>query len=245
MSRPEPASQRYEVLPGLSALPHGLLLLESSRALVAADVHLAYEEAIGGALPLWSTGFSLEVLSAAIEASGARELILLGDILHSSRMSEGASAAIGEALAALRARCTVTAIAGNHEGRSRGAGLLGETHEAVERDGWRLFHGDKPAARGPRNIVGHLHPSLPLARGASVPVFLCSPALVVLPALTPYSSGLSALSPECARALRGFGVATGAVRVVAATAERVFPFGSLDALQTALRRRREHYRALR
>jgi metallophosphoesterase superfamily enzyme len=208
-------------------------MMEASRALVAADVHLAYEEAIGGALPLWSTGFSLRVLLEAIERNAAREVILLGDILHSSRMSEGASASIGDALAALRARCTVTAVAGNHEGRSRGAGVLGVTHEAVERDGWHLFHGDRPLARGARNIVGHLHPSLRLSRGESVPAFLCSPALVVLPALTPYSSGLNALSQECTRALRAFGVAADDAYVVAATAERVFPFGALGALREA------------
>jgi uncharacterized protein len=236
MSRPEPAAPRYELQPGVVALPHGLLWLETSRALVAADVHLAYEETIGGALPLWSSGDALAVLLAAVENENARELILLGDVLHSSRMSEGAARSVEATLASLRERCTVTAIAGNHEGRSRGAALLGETHEWVERDGWRLFHGDDPLLRGARNVVGHVHPSLTLARGESVPAFLCSPALVVVPALTPYSSGLNVLSPECARALRAFGASSGGVRVVAATAERVFPFGSLDGLRSALRR---------
>jgi metallophosphoesterase superfamily enzyme len=238
MSLPEPPSQRYELLPGIVALPHGLLFMEATRSLVAADVHFAYEEAIGGILPLWSTEFALSVLLGAAERSGARELILLGDILHSSRMSDGAAAAVGAALSVLRERCLLTPIAGNHEGSSRGAALLGETFESVDRDGWHLFHGDKPLARGARNIVGHLHPSLSLARAESVPTFLCSPALVVVPALTPYSSGLSVLSTDCAQALRAFGVSPAGVRVVAATADRVFPFGTLDVLRSALQQGR-------
>lgn len=235
MSRPEASAARYELLPGVVALPYGLLFLEASRALVAADVHLAYEEAIGGALPLWSSVDALEHLLEAVERTAAHELVLLGDILHSSRMSEGAARSVGDVLASLRARCSVTSIAGNHEGKSRGAALLGETHEAVERDGWRLFHGDDPLARGARSVVGHLHPSLSLARGETVPAFLASPTLVVVPALTPYSSGLNALSPECEQALRAFGVSTADVQIVAATADRVFPFGELEALRTALR----------
>src|SRR5271168_2058832 len=141
MSRPEPSAQRYALLPGLVALPYGLLWLEASQSLVAADVHLAYEEAIGGALPLWSTRDALDLLLATVERTRARELILLGDIVHSSRLSDGASRSVAGALSMLRERCIVTPIAGNHEGKSRGTALLGETCEAVERDGWTLFHG--------------------------------------------------------------------------------------------------------
>ena len=36
----------------------------------------------------------------------------------------------------LRAIATVTLVAGNHEGRSRGADVLGETVEYAERAGW-------------------------------------------------------------------------------------------------------------
>jgi metallophosphoesterase superfamily enzyme len=236
MSRPEASAQRYELLPGIVALPHGLLWLEASRSLVAADIHLAYEETIGGALPLWSTSDALKLLTAALERYAAAEIVLLGDILHSSRMSDGAARRVVAALATLRDRCELTAIAGNHEGRTRGAEVLGETHEAVERGGWLLFHGDAPLARGARNIVGHVHPSLALARGGeSVPAFMSSTSLIVVPALTPYSKGLNVLSAECARALRAFDVPTSAVQVVASTTDRVFPFGALDGLRDAVR----------
>ncbi|HTX60483.1 MAG TPA: hypothetical protein VMH02_12515 [Verrucomicrobiae bacterium] len=233
------SSDRCELMPGIAALPPGLLWIEATRTLVAADAHLAYEEAIGGALPLWSTGDALALLAAAIDRTDAQELVLLGDVVHSSRMSDGAAGAVRSALAALRERCTVTPIAGNHEGRTRGALLLGETADAVERDGWLLLHGDDPIAAGAaqRRIVGHLHPSLPLARGESTPCFLHAATLVVVPALTPYSSGLNALSPDCTRALHAFIASTEEVEVVAVTADRVYPFGSLGGLRNALQRR--------
>lgn len=229
-------AERYPLQPGAVALPPGLLWLEGARALVAADAHLAYEEAIGGALPLWSTAGALAVLLAAIDATGAGEVILLGDIVHSSRVSDGAAAAIGAALQMLREHCAVTLVAGNHEGRTRGKLLLGETHERLERDGWTLVHGDDPLAAGARTIVGHLHPALPLARGESTPVFLACPSLLVLPALTPYSTGLDVLSADATTALHAFVRSTAEIEVVATTADRVYPFGRLGSLRTALRR---------
>lgn len=233
MRAPQAASSDHRLFPGVRALGGGLLWLERARALVAADAHLAYEDVIGGALPLWSTASSLHGLLLAIARMQARELILLGDIIHGSRMSDGAAAAIARTLEMLRAECTVTLVAGNHEGRSRGFAVLGETEEAVERDGWILLHGDEPVS-APRRIVGHLHPSLPLGNGANVPAFLAAPHLIVVPALTPYSPGLNVLSSSCTAALRAFGD-TNEFLVVAATEDRVYPFGALAALRATLR----------
>jgi metallophosphoesterase superfamily enzyme len=234
--RPQASAVSCTLAPGALALPNGLLLLEATRTLVAADAHLAYEDVIGGALPLWSTTESVDVLAAAVRASGARELVLLGDIIHGSGMSDGAARVVGEGLDRLRALCTVTLVAGNHEGRTRGSAVLGATEEAIERDGWTLVHGDRPV-RASRTIIGHLHPSLPVGANARVPAFLARDELIVVPALTPYSRGLSVLSLDCAEALRRFGDDGGRLIVVASTHDRVYPFGSLDALRPMLRPR--------
>lgn len=228
----QPAAEIFELRPGVFALPGGFLWLARSQTLVAADAHLAYEDVIGGALPLWSTAESAHALLLAARRVGAREIVLLGDIIHGSRMSDGAASAVGSALALLRAEAIVTLVAGNHEGRTRGAAILGETEEAIERDGWILIHGDEPVA-APRCIVGHLHPSLALGCGAHVPVFLAASHLIVVPALTPYSNGLNVLGSECSNALRGFGEVTG-FQVVASTDDRVFPFGALAQLRQTL-----------
>jgi metallophosphoesterase superfamily enzyme len=85
-------------------------------------------------------------------------------------------------------------------------------------------------------IIGHLHPSLHLGGRSAVPAFLGGPRLVVLPALTPYSEGLDVLSNACAGALAPYGITRRDVQVVAATAERVYPFGTLSRLRGALLR---------
>lgn len=237
--RAQAAADTFELFDGVFALPGGLIWLSRSRSLIAADAHLAYEDVIGGALPLWSTAESTHALLLAARRFDAREIVLLGDIIHGSRMSDGAAVAVQSALALLRGQCGVTLVAGNHEGRTRGAAVLGETEEAIERDGWILIHGDEPIA-APRCIVGHLHPSLPLGGGSHVPVFLAAPHLIVVPALTPYSNGLNVLGSACAAALRAFAAAhrqddAKAFAVVASTGERVYPFGLLHELRGALR----------
>ncbi len=234
---PAPASERYALASGVVALAPGLAWLTESRALLVADAHFAYEDVVGGALPLWSTAEMVATLSLVATRTAAREIVFLGDIVHGARMSEGAVRTVRAALDALRALARVTLIAGNHEGRTRAFEVLGETVEACERDGWLLVHGDGPAVLGKRTIIGHLHPSLHLGGGSTCPAFAASDALVVVPALTPYSPGLDLLSDDFARAIGQWSVRRSDVHVVAASSDRVFPFGSLVALRDTLRTR--------
>ena len=236
MRKPQEAASAYELAPGAFALPGGLLWLADSRTLLAADAHFAYEDVIGGALPLWSTMESAATLTLAATRMEAREIVLLGDVIHGSLMSEGAARIVAATLESLRAGVRVTLIAGNHEGRTRGAAVLGDTVETLERDGWLLLHGDRAPRVGTRSILGHLHPSLHLGGGASVPAFLAGDDVIVVPALTPYSPGLDVCSDACIAALAPWNVTRKDLHVVAATAERVFPFGSLRELRNTVRR---------
>jgi metallophosphoesterase superfamily enzyme len=227
---PQPAAAMVELVPGVSALPPGLLWLHDSRTIVAADVHLAYEDVIGAALPAWSIAEIVSTLLVAAQRMHAREIVLLGDVIHGARMSEGAARAVRDGLETLRGAARLTLVAGNHEGQTRGAAVLGDTAEFAERDGWLLLHGDKPAVQ--RSIIGHLHPSLPLGGGTSAPAFLASRDLVVVPALTPYSGGLDVLSESCLRALQAFGIESRReLHVVVATGELLYPFGTLSRLR--------------
>jgi metallophosphoesterase superfamily enzyme len=230
---PQPAAGIVQLAPGVSALAAGLLWLHSSRAIIAADVHFAYEEVIGAALPAWSTPEITATLLITAQRMQAHEIVLLGDVIHGSRMSEGAARAVREALDALRSVAHLTIVAGNHEGRTRGEAILGETVECAERDGWMLLHGDR--ARFGKCIIGHLHPSLPVGARESAPAFLAAPSLIVVPAMTPYSSGLNVLSQACLNALRPFGIASRRqLQVVAAAGELLYPFGALWDLRRAL-----------
>jgi metallophosphoesterase superfamily enzyme len=233
--KPAPASASYEIAPGAHALSGGMLFLERTCTLIAADAHLAYEEVIGGALPLWSTPECLSALLLGVGRTNVRELILLGDVIHGSRMSDGAANVVADAIATLRTACDVVLVAGNHEGRSRGATILGQTVESVTRDGWLLVHGDRPVFAGERCIVGHVHPSLHLGGGETVRAFAGGTRAIVLPALTPYSPGLDILSSQGAQALRAFGLVPATTYVVASGDERVYPFGSLAELRETLR----------
>jgi metallophosphoesterase superfamily enzyme len=236
VSKPSSASSTHVLADGVVALPDGLALLTASRVLLCADAHLGYEEVMGAGavLPLWSTSEIVALLIDAAARTRAREIVFLGDAIHGAAMSAGAGRAIGSWLGRLRACAPVTVIAGNHEGRSRGAAILGASVERCERDGWTLSHGDRPEPSSPRTIIGHLHPALHVG-GRSVPAFLAAARLVVVPATTPYSRGLDVRSRACADALTPWGVTPRDVQVVATTSERVFPFGSLAALR-ALRR---------
>jgi metallophosphoesterase superfamily enzyme len=242
MMTPARACDVYPLADGVLALPGGFALLTASRVLICADAHLGYEDVMGGgaALPLWSTTEIVASIALAARRHDAREIVFLGDAIHGAGLSEGAARAVGAALGVLRAQAVVTIVAGNHEGRTRGAAVLGATVEACERDGWTLLHGDRPhhsagSWRALRSMIGHLHPSLHLGGDASVQVFLGSRALAVVPALTPYSAGLDVTSDACADALVPWGVERRDLQVVAATGERVFPFGALSALRNALR----------
>ncbi|HKU68403.1 MAG TPA: hypothetical protein VJP85_11560 [Candidatus Baltobacteraceae bacterium] len=227
---PQQASRIVELLPGVSAVAPGVLWLHASRAIVAADAHLAYEDVIGGVLPTWSTTEIIAALRAAAQRMNAREIVLLGDVIHASRMSEGAARAVREGLDTLRGAARLTLVAGNHEGRSRGASILGDTIESAERDGWKLLHGDKPSLEP--CIIGHLHPSLRLGGGASAPAFLASSRVIVVPALTPYSSGLDVCSDACLNALAPFGVASRReLSLVVTAGDLLYPFGTLSAFR--------------
>jgi hypothetical protein len=232
--KPAEAAESVALAAGVCGLAPGLAWLAQTRTLVVADAHLGYEEAVGGALPLWSTAESALTLRLAAQRAGAREIAFVGDVVHGSALSEGATRAIGALLASLREIAEVTLIAGNHEGRSRAAAVLGATVESAERDGWLLVHGDRPFPPGRRAIVGHLHPSLRLGAALTAPALLASEQIVVVPALTPYSPGLDVLSHDCANALRSWGVRRRDVDVVVASGGRLFPFGSLATLAARL-----------
>lgn len=231
----EAAARSVRLAEGIDAVAPGLLWLRGTRTIVAADAHLAYEDVIGGALPTWSTTDAISVLHKAAQEFGARELLFLGDVIHGARMSEGAAREVQSGLERLRGIAEVTLVAGNHEGRTRGFDVLGDTVEFAERSGWLLVHGDKSPSSG-RVIIGHLHPSV-RSNGTSAPAFLSGNEVIVVPALTPYSEGLDVCGDDCFEVLQAFGVGSRSeLQVTAATYELVYPLGSLSALRQQLRR---------
>jgi metallophosphoesterase superfamily enzyme len=235
MIPPVAAAGAHRLARGVTALPGGFALLDASRVLICADAHFGYEDVVGGALPLWSTAETAATIAIAVQRHAVREIVFLGDLLHGSSMSEGAVRTVRAALGTLRDFAALTFVAGNHEGASRGRAILGDTVDACERDGWLLLHGDKPPRIGTPAIIGHLHPSVHLGGDSAVPAFLAAPELVVVPALTPYSTGLDIFSDDCIAALAPYNVVRADLHVVAATHDRVYPFGTLSRFREMLR----------
>lgn len=235
MRAPERATAEYPLAEGVVALWPGAGWLPASRTLLVADAHLGYEDVIGAALPLWSTAAIVATVALLCRRMGAREIVFLGDIVHGAQMNEGAARRVRAALDALRAEAGLTLVAGNHEGRTRAFALLGATVPRLERDGWLLVHGDGAPEPHARAIIGHLHPSIRLGAGASAPAFVGSNSLVVLPALTPYSSGLDCCSDDFRAALGAWNVRPQDAHVAAVGGELLHPFGALSELRGLLR----------
>ena len=222
MTLPSLATARHALADGVIGLWPGVAWLPASGVLIVADAHLAYEDVIGGALPLWSTAEIVASVTLLRRSTAAREIVFLGDIVHGAHD-------------ALRAEAELTLVAGNHEGRSRAFALLGATAERLERDGWLLVHGDGAPQLGTRTIIGHLHPSIRLGGTTYAPAFVGSDALVVLPALTPVSSGLDCCSDDFRAVLGAWNVRPEQAHVAAIGGEFVHPFGALSTLRSLLR----------
>lgn len=235
MRAPERATAEYALAEGVVGLWPGVGWLPASRTLLVADAHLGYEDVIGAALPLWSTAEIVATVALLRRRTGAREIVFLGDIVHGAHMNDGAARRVRAALDALRAEAELTLVAGNHEGRTKAFALLGATAPRLERDGWLLVHGDGAAQPHLRAIIGHLHPSIGLGAGASAPALIGSKSLVVLPALTPYSSGLDCCSDDFRAALGTWNVRAQDAHVAAVGGELLHPFGALSELRALLR----------
>lgn len=179
-------------------------------ALIIADAHwgkAASFRAAALAVPEGATAADLARLDAALARTGARRLVVLGDLFHSS--ASLAPAVVG-AVAAWRSRhpgLAVTLVRGNHDARAGdppaawGFACVDEPHPAGP---FALCHHPDVAAQG-HVLAGHLHPAVALVGAGRqrerLPCFLAGPRRTILPA---------------------FGSFTGAATVAPAPDERVY-----------------------
>lgn len=177
----------------LAALPSGALFWADEALLVVSDLHLgkcARLVSQGGAmLPPYDGLETLGRLDADLAATGAREVICLGDSFDDA----GASAALPEDqqlwIARLQAGRRWLWIEGNHD---PGPVAVGGTHAAEARRGPLTFrHIATPEGAG--EVSGHYHPKARMAlRGRSITraCFLVDAARLILPAYGAYTGGL-------------------------------------------------------
>jgi DNA ligase-associated metallophosphoesterase len=179
------------------ALPSGALFWRAENALLVADLHLEKLSSFarrGSLLPPYDTGMTLRRLEADLEATGAAEVIALGDSFHRDEGSTTLLPADRLRLAALMGRARWTWISGNHDPAPNSLG--GTCATVVERAGLTLIHEPKRNHQG--IVAGHLHPSAHIAmNGRSVrrPCFVHDNRMFVMPAYGASTGTLNILAP--------------------------------------------------
>jgi metallophosphoesterase superfamily enzyme len=184
MAAPTP---RAEIQPDLWLDGRLALWLPAAALLVVADLHWGYAEshrARGNLLPLWGDEEIAARLRGLIADYQPREMLWLGDSLHTVEGRSGAEAFLRTS------PVPVTILAGNHDHRWARAGARSE-----HRGHFWFHHGDTRLAAPPGTleIVGHHHPALSWSDGAGtrlkLPALVASTRRLILPAFSPWAAG--------------------------------------------------------
>jgi len=178
-----------------------MLYLEDYDTAVMADFHLGYEDVMaqkGLFLPRLQFPHIMDLLEKIFEKYSPRRFIIDGDLKHEfSRNMPQEWREIEEVIDFISERCELIVIRGNHDNFLRSIlkrkGL--KLHEKYSLGNYIFVHGHRMAEIDGNKtlIIGHEHPSLTLRDEISatykLPVFLYSPQLIVLPAVSIYASG--------------------------------------------------------
>lgn len=180
----------------LQALPSGALYWPAERLLCVSDLHFGKSERMarrGGALlPPYETRATLERLDADIEATGARQVVCLGDSFDDLAAVDSLDQYDQLWLTRLMAGRVWTWIEGNHDA---GPVALGGSHLSTLVVQSLIFR--HIASPQTIEISGHFHPKARLA-GKAYRCFLIDPHRVILPAYGAYTGGLWAHEPALA-----------------------------------------------
>lgn len=190
-------STREVTLAGETVVLHADRALSWPREslLAIADLHLGKSQAFrdaGRSLPRGGTSHDLARLDRLIAASGARRLLVLGDLLHGRLAQDAAWFARWLAWRDAHPALTVQAVLGNHDRALDAAALRIETlGQHCDTGPFRFAHLPGTDA-GRHRVAGHLHPVVRLRDAtfnARLPVFWLGTACSVLPAFTQFAGG--------------------------------------------------------
>ena len=191
------------------------------KALFVADFHLgkaASFRKLGIALPTGTTRENVVRLDRAIEATGAREVVFLGDFLHSAEGRAPRTFATFAEWREQRKSVALTIVRGNHDKKAGdppdewGARCI----EAGEALGPFILNHEPGASRGGYALAGHIHPAVRLSAAGEnslrLPCFWFGSRYGVLPA---------------------FGAFTGNAEVLPRRGDQVFVIAEQEVLQVA------------
>ena len=210
------AGETFRLLPQRAAFwrERGMLLI--------ADPHFGKADhfrASGVPVPSGTTAAALSRLNAALDTTGAAELVVLGDLFHAQK---GVTGNLLDALGRWRdgrSRLRVTLVAGNHDRHAgappEGLGFIAAGEERAV-DGLVLKHHPETVP-GRAVVCGHVHPAVQLRNrtgaGMRLPCFHFGRDLAILPAFGDFT-GMHAVRSK--RGDRVFAVGPGKVIEVTA-----------------------------
>jgi uncharacterized protein len=182
----------------LRLLSQRAIFLPEHSALLVADAHIGKAVSfrrLGVPVPGGTTSETLVRLSDALLACQAKQVIFLGDLLHSARSRAPATWAAVERWRDAHAGLTLTLVRGNHDshaGDPPTAWQVRCVNEPLMLGGLALCHHPNPTP-GAYVLAGHIHPAVRIggARGGRggrahdslrLPCFHFGPQVGVLPA---------------------------------------------------------------
>lgn len=205
----------------LLLLAERALFWPAKRTLFVADFHLGKAASFrraGIALPSGTTNDNVERLGAAIDKTRAKEVVFLGDFLHSESGRTTGTLARFASWRESRKAVSLTLVRGNHDKK---AGDPPESWtmrciEAGERLGTFVLNHEPGAARGGYALAGHIHPAVRLSasgeKSLRLPCFWFGARCGVLPA---------------------FGAFTGSAEVLPRRGDQVFVIAEHEVLQVS------------
>jgi uncharacterized protein len=151
----------------LELLPSGALLLEAQATLLIADAHFGKASSfrqLGVPVPSGTTQETLNALSQDLAATQAKQLVFLGDFLHSHHAHKAATLRALAAWRAQQAALRMILVRGNHDDRAGDppADLgLEVVNEPLLLGAFALCHHPQQV-RGHYCLAGHWHPCITL-----------------------------------------------------------------------------------
>lgn len=186
--------------------PDGAIWFAGPSVLVVSDIHFEKGSAYarrGTLLPPYDTAETLQRLERALQETGARRLVSLGDTFHDVLAGARMAARDRDTLRSLAAAVDTVWVEGNHDPQLPGW-LPGVRDAEIVIDGWLLRHEPFPAQMAGPLIAGHLHPCARVAGAGGRSVrrrcFAVGPGRIVMPAFGAYAGGLNL----CDRAWRSY-----------------------------------------
>lgn len=199
--------------------PSGAAYLPDEEALLVADAHIGKAVSfrkLGVPVPRGTTSETLDKVSATIADTGARQVVFLGDFLHSARSHAAGTLAALARWRAKHAALPLTLVRGNHDDRAGDPPAdLGFTvvDEPLSLGPFALCHHPQ-ALPGQYVLAGHWHPCISVGGRAferlRLPCFWLGDDSGRLP-------------QQAVGVLPAFGSFTGMHRIEPRAGDRIFP----------------------